>query len=84
MDRNASEGLRTLMLAEKFVSAEELADFNSKLFQAQQLLRGREEALQQLYSEFETGLYVVGSVGIEDKLQDQVPETIEFIRQAGI
>jgi len=45
MDSNASEGLRTLMLAEKFVSAEELADFNSKLLQAQQLLRGRDEAL---------------------------------------
>jgi len=32
----------------------------------------------------ETNMTLIGSTAIEDKLQDDVPETIKFMKQAGI
>ena len=32
----------------------------------------------------EKDLELIGSTAIEDKLQDEVPETIEFMKEAGI
>lgn len=34
--------------------------------------------------EIESGLRLVGATGIEDRLQDYVPETIFALREAGI
>lgn len=33
---------------------------------------------------WERGLHLIGATAIEDRLQDQVPETIEFMRNANI
>ena len=35
-------------------------------------------------AEIEKDLTLLGATAIEDKLQDQVPETIKFIKKAGI
>lgn len=38
----------------------------------------------ELYEEIERGMDLVGSVAVEDKLQEECKETIEAIRSAGI
>lgn len=44
----------------------------------------RDELLSECYSLLENNLELVGATGIEDRLQDRVPETIESLRRAGI
>lgn len=40
--------------------------------------------MSRVEDKFERELTLVGATAIEDRLQDQVPETIEFMRNAGI
>ena len=40
--------------------------------------------MEQLQDEIERDLDLLGGTAIEDKLQDQVGETIQLIKQAGI
>eukprot|EP01071_Lankesteria_metandrocarpae_P006540 Lankesteria_metandrocarpae@DN4393_c0_g1_i2.p1 len=84
MEEYAVDGLRTLCVAKKEMSEAEVADICADYTRCSMLLEGRAEALDQLAESVETGLELQGVTGIEDKLQDQVPETIEKLRQAGI
>jgi P-type E1-E2 ATPase len=47
-------------------------------------MTNREEEVDKVANEIETGFELVGSTAIEDKLQDEVAETIEFMKRAGI
>jgi phospholipid-transporting ATPase len=40
--------------------------------------------LIKVYSEFERGLFLLGATAVEDRLQDEVPETIKDLQRAGI
>ena len=44
----------------------------------------REALIEQVAEKIEGQLTLVGSTAIEDMLQDEVADTIEYIRQAGI
>ena len=44
----------------------------------------REQKLMESACRIESDLELLGATGIEDKLQDQVPETIYRLRQAGM
>jgi phospholipid-translocating ATPase len=44
----------------------------------------RDEKVAELYEEIEKNLNLLGATGIEDKLQDGVPQCIERLAQAGI
>ncbi len=44
----------------------------------------REELIEQAATLLETNLTLIGATAIEDKLQDQVPETIEKLLEANI
>jgi P-type E1-E2 ATPase len=46
--------------------------------------QNKEEVLNQLYDEMEVNLEYVGSSAIEDLLQEEVPETIQMLMNAGI
>lgn len=48
------------------------------------MIDGREEALAEVNAKAELEMILVGATAIEDKLQDDVPSTIEYIRGAGI
>jgi magnesium-transporting ATPase (P-type) len=41
-------------------------------------------AIEQLHEKLEAGLSLIGCTGIEDRLQDGVPETIAQLGKAGI
>lgn len=61
--------------------------FGSKLkpFKAASMaLKDREEKMMQMQELIEKDLLVIGATAIEDKLQDQVGETIEALKSAGI
>ena len=80
----ASEGLRTLCLAWRRISAEEYAEWSAVQEEAANSIGGREEALARAAEQIEQGLELIGATAIEDKLQDGVPETIETLAVAGI
>ncbi|XP_010683474.1 phospholipid-transporting ATPase 1 isoform X2 [Beta vulgaris subsp. vulgaris] len=80
----SSLGLRTLVLAARDLTDEELEEWQQKYEDASTSLTDRSAKLRQTASLIERDLKLLGATGIEDKLQDGVPEAIESLRQAGI
>ncbi|KAJ7703301.1 aminophospholipid-transporting P-type ATPase [Mycena rosella] len=81
----AREGLRTLVMARKRVSAQMYADFKERYHAASIRLDGRNEAMTRVVAEcLEHDLELLGLTGVEDKLQDDVKSTLELLRNAGI
>ncbi|KAJ7132851.1 hypothetical protein C8R43DRAFT_895194 [Mycena crocata] len=81
----AREGLRTLVMARKRVSAQMYADFKEQYHAASVRLDGRNEAMTRVVAEcLEHDLELLGLTGVEDKLQDDVKSTLELLRNAGI
>ena len=54
------------------------------MFCFQNALQGRERLLSDSFSRIECRMKLLGATGIEDKLQDGVPDTIFNLRKAGI
>lgn len=79
----ADEGLRTLLVAYRKVDSVWADDWRKRYDRAQ-LSPNRDELTAQLCSELETGLSLLGGTGIEDQLQEGVPDTISKLGQAGI
>ncbi len=48
------------------------------------MIEGREEAVMEVNASIERDLTLVGSTAIEDKLQEEVPETIVALKETGI
>ncbi|XP_014861118.1 PREDICTED: probable phospholipid-transporting ATPase IF isoform X6 [Poecilia mexicana] len=84
VDEFALKGLRTLVVACRHFSPKEYIDVDKRLMSARTALQRREEKLQQAFAHIENHLHLLGATGVEDKLQDKVPETIEVLRRAGI
>ncbi|OQR83170.1 phospholipid-transporting ATPase [Achlya hypogyna] len=87
----AADGLRTLVIARRVLSDSEFAAWD-KAYQAvvrdavsmRARAEGRPNAIDDLADRIEVDLDVLGATGIEDGLQDHVPETIEALRLAGV
>ncbi|XP_028260278.1 probable phospholipid-transporting ATPase VA [Parambassis ranga] len=80
----AADGLRTLCIAKKILSKEEYACWLQRHLEAETAIQGREELLFESALRLETNLQLLGATGIEDRLQDGVPETIASLRKAGL
>uniref|UniRef100_A0A671S2S3 Phospholipid-transporting ATPase n=1 Tax=Sinocyclocheilus anshuiensis TaxID=1608454 RepID=A0A671S2S3_9TELE len=80
----AADGLRTLCIAKKVVSKEEYASWLQRHLEAETAIQRREELLFESALGLETNLQLLGATGIEDRLQDGVPETIASLRKAGL
>ncbi|CAF2564070.1 unnamed protein product [Rotaria sp. Silwood2] len=80
----ASEGLRTLCLAWKELTAKDYEKWAKKLKRATTSMQRREEQIDELYEEIEKNMKLLGMTAIEDKLQDGVPQCIERLTEAGI
>ncbi|KAI9179525.1 phospholipid transporting ATPase [Blastocladiella emersonii ATCC 22665] len=80
----ANDGLRTLCMAYRVVDEETFAAWHARYQEAALLAVGRDEAMDQVADDLEQGLTLLGATAIEDKLQDQVPETIQKLIAAGI
>ncbi|XP_078052193.1 phospholipid-transporting ATPase IF, partial [Augochlora pura] len=78
-------GLRTLVVAYKKMSQNEYATLMEKIQRARQVI-GIERTLhtERAYNQMEGGLTLLGVTAVEDRLQEEVPETLECLRVAGI
>lgn len=77
-------GLRTLVLGERKVEREYFNQWRKRYQEAITSLDEREAKMSALQDELERELELVGATAIEDKLQDEVEETIRGLKDAGI
>ena len=82
--RFGEQGWRTLALSIKELTAEEYGVVESNLLDAYNDIVNREEKLEQAYETIESNLKLVGATAVEDKLQEDVANTLESLRRAGI
>ena len=80
----SSKGYRTLYIAMRILSVEEVEDFLSELEQAEMDTLHKKEKLEQVYATIESNLILLGATIVEDKLQENVPEVIRDLREADI
>jgi phospholipid-translocating ATPase len=81
----ASNGLRTLCMAGKSLSAETFDTWRTEHYlPASTSLQNRSVQIFSSYDELETDLEYFGTSAIEDALQDGVPECIQSLRDGGI
>ncbi|XP_026185679.1 phospholipid-transporting ATPase IG isoform X2 [Mastacembelus armatus] len=84
VERNATEGYRTLCVAYKCLSPEEYAQADAELREARLALQDREEKLMAVYNQVETGMSLIGATAVEDRLQEEAAETMEALQAAGM
>ena len=81
----ASEGLRTLCIADKVLAEEDFSAWYNKWYHPATIaLDHRDELLEEAAIEIEQDLRLLGATAIEDKLQQGVPETIATLAAAGV
>ena len=76
VDSFADEGLRTLYLAEKIIDEDVFTEWSEKKRLAALEIVDREEKVAAVDELIETELDLIGASAIEDKLQDEVADTI--------
>lgn len=84
LDDYAKRGLRTLCIAKKVMSDTEYEEWLRNHFLAETSIDNREELLLESAMRLENKLTLLGATGIEDRLQEGVPEAIEALHTAGI
>ncbi|XP_055285267.1 phospholipid-transporting ATPase VB isoform X1 [Moschus berezovskii] len=84
LDLYARDGLRTLCIAKKVLSEEDFRRWASFRREAEASLNNRDELLMETAQHLENQLTLLGATGIEDRLQEGVPDTIAALREAGI
>lgn len=80
----AKIGLRTLLISQKFISEQNYQKFKVAYDVAKNTIEFREQKMAELQNNLENDFSMIGCTAIEDKLQDDVPEVIDFIRKSGI
>jgi phospholipid-translocating ATPase len=80
----ATQGLRVLLFGEKYISPEEYSTWKELYLDATTSLIDRQERIEAAAELIEHSLSFGGATAIEDKLQPDVPETIEKLRRANI
>ncbi|KAJ1983054.1 hypothetical protein H4R34_001510, partial [Dimargaris verticillata] len=84
IDHFSNQGLRVLCLAYRILPEDEYQSWGRRYKRAQITTDGREEQMEALAEEVESQLSLIGATAIEDKLQEEVPECIAALRDAGI
>ncbi|VFQ82126.1 unnamed protein product [Cuscuta campestris] len=80
----SSMGLRTLVVGMRELSISEFQRWQTSYEAASTAVIGRAALLCKVATDIESNLGILGASGIEDKLQQGVPEAIESLRLAGI
>ncbi|KAK3350785.1 hypothetical protein B0H65DRAFT_98865 [Neurospora tetraspora] len=84
IDDFASEGLRTLVFAYRYLDGEEYKKWKTIYHEATTSLVNRQERIEAAAEIIEQNFDLAGATAIEDKLQHGVPETIDKFRRANI
>jgi len=77
-------GLRTLLLAMKVIDKDELRQIEKDIQDAEKNVNTSAENIQKVIEGYESNLILVGATCVEDKLQENVADTLEDFRRAGI
>ncbi|KAI8331175.1 hypothetical protein BC941DRAFT_475063 [Chlamydoabsidia padenii] len=80
----ANEGLRTLCLAYRFISADDYRLWQRRYQEASASIVNREERVDAVSEDIEKDMLLIGGTAIEDRLQEGVPETIGELAKSGI
>jgi phospholipid-translocating ATPase len=81
----SQSGWRTLAFCYKQINTQnEYEQYERLLLNAFNDIMSRNEKVAQAYAEIESDSILVGATGIEDKLQEDVENTLEILRFAGI
>ncbi|CAG9571164.1 phospholipid-transporting ATPase 1-like protein [Leishmania major strain Friedlin] len=80
----SSSGLRTLLVCARDITRRQLDPWLAKFVEAGKSLHNRSSNIDKVCLEMEKDMRLVGATGIEDKLQDEVPETLAFFLNAGV
>ncbi|CAG06658.1 unnamed protein product, partial [Tetraodon nigroviridis] len=84
VEHNAVEGLRTLCVAYRSLSAEKYQEVCHLLSTAKLALQDRDKRLAEAYDLIEKDLILLGATAVEDRLQEKAADTIESLHKAGI
>lgn len=81
----AREGLRTLVVGRKKLTASLFKDFEDKYKEASLAMSNRDEKIAKVVADFlEHDLELLGLTGVEDRLQKDMKPSLELLRNAGI
>ncbi|KAG5509638.1 hypothetical protein JKF63_06343 [Porcisia hertigi] len=80
----SSSGLRTLLVCARDITRREFDPWLIDFTEAGKLLKNRSAMVDKVCLQMERDLRLVGATAIEDKLQDEVPETLSFFLNAGV
>lgn len=80
----AMDGLRTLVLAQKTLTEEEYQIWQQRYKEAQMSMDDRDKKIKAVVRDLEKNMILLGTSGVEDKLQDEVAETVDNLKLAGI
>uniref|UniRef100_A0A8D2QVL4 ATPase phospholipid transporting 11C n=1 Tax=Zosterops lateralis melanops TaxID=1220523 RepID=A0A8D2QVL4_ZOSLA len=84
VDRNAMDGYRTLCVAFKELTEKEYDKIDKQLNEAKMALQDREEKMAKVFDDTEADMHLIGATAVEDRLQEQLAETIEALHAAGM
>lgn len=84
LEQYATEGLRTLCIAQRELPWSDYLKWNEKYDLAAASVTNREEQLDEVADAIERELVLLGGTAIEDRLQDGVPDSIALLAEAGI
>ncbi|EKE42586.1 hypothetical protein ENUP19_0083G0009 [Entamoeba nuttalli] len=80
----AKDGLRTLVFGKKVISKEDYEIFKKEFNAASSAMTDRDELITKSIAKIENNLKVLCITGVEDELQDDVQQSLEMLRHAGI
>lgn len=84
LDSYARQGLRVLVMARRSLNPTEFSEWYSQHQECEMSMDNREKKIRDSFSFLERDLTLLGATGIEDRLQEGVPETIAALMSAGI
>ena len=80
----ATSGLRTLVISQRYIPYPEYESWRKKYENAKTEMEDRDNKIRKVVEELEEGMEFLCVTGVEDKLQVDVTDTIESLRNAGI
>lgn len=80
----AKEGLRTLVVAKKVLTTDEYDAFETDYTAARLCVTDRGARIQAAIESLECHMELLCLTGVEDCLQDRVPQTLELLRKASV
>ncbi|XP_049532124.1 phospholipid-transporting ATPase IF isoform X1 [Anopheles darlingi] len=84
VDEFAKCGLRTLAVARRQLTNDEYEQFRAELNEASSSLVDRGTKIEACQRKIESRLELLGATAVEDALQDDIRDTLESLRDAGI